>query len=322
MKWPRRSWLDKAGPWAIVILFIEAVILIIWSHRRSHPDIQVPPENRHDFARVAILMDGTRSLHLDTFPLIKRIVREKIIPSLGMNDVGVAYDVHPDFTPAQNAVLGVLGDQLPQDSDDRRAQILDVLERNREAGKHDGDFYDLIRSLPPYRPVVEHVRSVWAERVGKRQGPIPKGSDICSPLRELGGFLRDGDPETERWLFVLSDLKNTGPIQSCHPDDAFPSARIVLIYPFDPANPSWKAIEGFWHGFFGDRKLERKSFLSALTDRALLAPNPTAGLERHEVLTMWECARPWLLPGLGPIALILVIAAFARSHEIPAPESA
>jgi hypothetical protein len=318
MRWiggpPRAGWRGKAGRWAVVILFAATVVVTVWAYLLSHPEIAVPGGNRHDFARVGILIDGTRSMQPQNFPLIKRIVREKLIPSLGMNDLAVAYEVRRDFTPAQNAVFGVWGDQMPQDSPNRRAQIVDILERHQDSGRRDpgpGAFFALVRSLPPYTEPVEKVQRSWAERVARREEPRPRGSDICSPLRELGEFLRDAGTDQEPWLFVLSDMQNTGPGRGCHPDDVFPNARIVLIYPFDPTHPSWPIVEAFWQPFFGNRKLERRSFSTALADQALLPPNPTAGLARA-VPTMWQAARPLCVPALLlAIGLTAVIAGFA-----------
>jgi hypothetical protein len=312
MKWPRPGWFWQAAPLALIALFVEALVLVIWAYLASHPAVVVPPENRHAFARVAILMDGTQSTHPRvTYPLIKRIVQTKIIPSLGLNDVAVAYDVRGTFSPAGNAVFGVLDDQLPQEPDGRQAEILDVLESTRAGTGRDGEIHDLIRALAPYRHPIELVRDAWTRQVARREVPTHAGSDLCSPLRELGELLRGGDPGAERWLFVLSDLQNTGPPQSCHPDEAFPSARILLIYPFDPNHPSWPVIEGFWRGFFGNRKLERVSLTPALTAQNLLPPNPAAGLDGYAAPpTAWECARPWLLPALGLVLLILAIGSF------------
>jgi len=319
MKWierrSRKIGFDRVGSWAMVILFVEVLVLILYSYLLSHPDVDLSEENRYEFARVAILMDGTQSVNPKNFSLIKRIVREKILPSLGMNDLAVAYDVHKNFATGQNTVFGILGDQLPQDSEDRRAQILDILERNREKGKPDDDLYVLIRSLPSYRTRVAEVRSLWARQVEKREAPRLEGSDICSPLSELGEFLRGGDPAAEKWLFVLSDMKNTGPSRNCRPEDSFPNARVVLIYPFDSNSPSWKTVESFWRDFFAGRKLERVPFPAALADRALLSPNPTAGLERYEIKTPWECARPMIVPALalalGLLAAVSLITALA-----------
>lgn len=292
----------------IIVFFAMGVALTLYAFYRSHPPVAISKENRGRFARVAILMDGTRSVDADgtgNFVLIKQIVEKKILPSLGVHDVVVGYDVHPDFSNPQNAVIGLWEDQPPQDSEIPRREILDILHRNRKSKVHDEDLYDLIRALAPHWQSVEKVRSTWAQRVQAREQPKEKenrrGSDLCSPLREIATFLRRGDPAAERWLFVMSDFRNEVLTENqrltCHAKEPFPEANILLIYPLDSDHPGWQALEGFWQSFFGDQELGMAS-LSALADGVLLPPNPVAGLERYEIKTAWGYARPLLLPVL------------------------
>ena len=288
-----RMRLSVVAPIAVAVVFVVAVILGLYAYFRSHPEVEIPAENRHAFARVAILMDGTCSVGEDNFATIQEIVQRKIIPSLGVNDLAVAYDVHPTFTLRQNAVFGLRADAMPQDPESRRAAILEILERNRASKVPDEDLYDLIRALSPRWRRVDEVRAAWARQVQARPLASCLGSDLCSPLRDLGKFLRRGDPDAERWLFVLSDLNNETQARVCRPDEPFPDARVVLVYPFDSESPEWEKIESFWKGFFGDRELERLPFSSALVDDPLLPANPTAGLERYEGLkTTWEYLHP------------------------------
>jgi hypothetical protein len=307
-----RGFLGVAAPILVACVLLALLCVVIGSYLLSHPEVRVPAENRHHFARVGILVDGTRSTQPhQNYPLIKTIVQEKILPAVGSNDVVAAYDVWPDFKLQQNTVFGLeKGDQLPQDPDQRRAEILDVIERNRESKTPDPELYDLVHGLPRLRAREETIRSGWARRLAQRAEPSRSGSDICHPLAELARFLREGDPDAERWLFVLSDLQHTGP--RCDSDSVFPDATIVLIVPPDPRAPSWQKLLRRWQDFFSGRRLERVSFTAALADPSLLPPNPTAGLERYQVRTQWECARPMIGPALlAAIGLGVVISAVA-----------
>jgi hypothetical protein len=308
----------------MVVLFIATVAVMIYSYRVSHPKVEIPAENRRDFARVAILLDGTRSVRPENFPLMKRIVQEKILPSLGVDDVAVAYDVdgEPDgeIDHEQNAVFGIFGDQMPGHQEDRRLEILDVLERNRERPTAEAALYDLVGELAGYHGRVESIRSAWAERVEAREEPAPKGSDICTPLGELGRFLQQGDPGAERWLFILSDLQDTNPPHGCRFDDTFPNATIVLIYPFGPSHPSWKRIESFWREFFSNQDLERVPFSAALADGTLLPPNPLAGLD-GDIGTQWEHARPMITPALLAAAGLTLLLAVPVGFSFSRPRA-
>lgn len=313
----------KAIFWLVVILgsvilaLVLGVSLTLYAEHLSHPDIVFPLANRGGFVRAAILMDGTKSVGTPNYITIQEIVQEKIIPALGANDIAMAYDVQPGFTMKQNMVFGLSRDQLPQQ--ENRRKVLEILERNRKATAVDDPMYDLLRSLVPLQPRVEEIRKIWTRRVQERPQPEPLGSDICAPLTDIGRFLSRGEPGAERWLFVLSDLKNDTGAASCPSDEAFPEARIVLVYPFPSEDAKWNRVESFWRRLFGDQELERVTFSSALADGLLLPPNPLEGLAQQAPGTSWEYVRPLLgrfvlgwLAGTAGIGLIAGLIVFRR----------
>lgn len=318
----------KANFWLAVILgsvilaLVLGASLMLHAENLSHPDVVIPRANRDGFVTVAILMDGTKSVGTPNYITIQEIVQEKIIPGLGANDIAMAYDVQPGFTMRENMVFGLSRDQLPQQ--ENRQEVLEILERNRKAKAVDEDLYGLLRALVPLQPQVEQIRKTWAQRVQERPEPKPLGSDICAPLTDIGRFLSRGEPDAERWLFVLSDLRNDTGAASCPSDEAFPETRIVLIYPFPSESAKWSKVEGFWQRLFGDQELERVTFSAALGHKDLLLPqNPLEGLARQAPGTSWEYARPLLrrfvlgwLAGTAVIGLIAGLIVFRKRPAV------
>ena len=276
--------------WQIILMFLVVVVFFtgvgwgLWRFHASHPKVVIPEENRRNFARVAVLLDGTPSIHTEDFAVMKTIVQEKIIPNLGVNDVVLAFDVRPVFSLDKNRIFGSIGDgdQPPPVALRTPCEIL-----NSSGGKGKGaaaeELYGLVREVSGRDRRMRELRSGWAARVAALRPSREKGSDICDPLRELAHFLISGDSRAEKWLFVLSDLQNESADQVCRSRQSFPpGTRVVLIYPFGPDDPKGRTSERFWRDLFGDREVESFSF-SALAGKPLLPPNPTAGLEKIEL---------------------------------------
>jgi hypothetical protein len=315
-----------------VLLFGTALAVILPAYSRSNPEVVIPPENRHRFARVAILIDGTSSVGDDDFAMSKEVVRRSIVPNLGPNDVALCYDVRPGFTTSDNGVFGLEeGKRMPLDPESQRADLRTTLDRNRERKVVEDAVYPLIRKLASHRRRVEEVRRDWAERVRSREAPPPGGSDICGPLHDLGGVLADGDPAGERWLFLLSDLRDEARggdrNRICRGQPIPAGTRILLIHPHDPDDPQGTRIERAWRDLFQDRKVQRMTLSSALTNPALLPPNPTAGLEQINVPAFGEEVRPRLVPALLAWAAltgllswgVLALLAFTSPPPPPSP---
>lgn len=326
MKWSR----------LILMIIVIAVLAafgvrdaVVWrADSLSRPKVVIPQGNRQSFARVAILIDGTRSVGSENFAVIKEIVQSQIIPSLGVNDTAVCFEVQPDFSEERNAVFGLDEDQPPQELEEHRERVLDLLDKNRDSSQRgvvEDTMYGLIRTRADQRKRVEEVHSLWAQQVQTREQPKREGSDICTPLKAIGAFLSDGDPAAERWLFVLSDLENDTGAPNCQAEESFPEANIRLIYPFQSDSPKWESVVGFWQAVFEDRELKRVSFTTARVDGALLPPNPTAGLEKIEVRTVEEnvqsLSRPAFLAWLGLTLVGAVTAAYfcRRKPVFPSP---
>jgi len=300
-----------------LLALILGASLMLYAENLAHPAIVFPQANRGSFARVAVLMDGTRSVGTPNYVTIQEIVQEKVIPGLGINDIALAYDVQRIFETSNNLVFGLARDQMPQD--ERRQETLAILARNRQAKAVDDDLYELLRALAPLEPRVEQTRKAWAQRVQDRPQPKPLGSDICGPLTDIGRFLSRGEPDAERWVFVLSDLRNDTPGKTCPVEEPFPEAHVVLVYPFASDSAKWQTVEGFWSGVFGKQELERVTFSAALADGLLMPPNPLEGLARQAPAANWDYARPLLgrflfgwLGGTVGIGLIAALALFRR----------
>ncbi|HEX4964580.1 MAG TPA: hypothetical protein VF173_27435 [Thermoanaerobaculia bacterium] len=269
------------------VLFLTALLVALLVERRLHPRVVIPEENRHRFARVGVLIDGTPSIHDDNFAVMKKIVQEKIIPNLGLSDIVLGFDVEPGFSFQQDRVLGSLddSDQPPQLSKQLRSKVLVAIDpKGSDKGAARNKVYEVIRDLKPCQQLMRELRNRWSQRVAALQPKREKGSDICDPLRELARFLPAGDePSAERWLFILSDLQNETPGktsgETCSTEQPFPpGTQIIVIYPWGPNDPKARAASAFWQDLFAGQPVKSFSF-SALPGTTLLRPNPTAGLE-------------------------------------------
>ena len=307
--------------WQIVIGMIIGLLFMAWTivnvvyaYWLSHPEVRIAKENRQKFAHVVVLIDGTRSVSDVNFGAAKQIVSRGIISSCGIEDIAVGYDIRPTFTLANTIFGGTFAEQPPQTSAQRRSEILDILNRNRESSQKgivDEDVYSLIRELNPYRQNVEKVRSDWSSRVDNLKRPEQLGSDICGALRAVQEEFRSRlDRQAEKWLFVLSDFtQDSRRAPRCLPisSDAFSDVNIALIYPYDSNSPDWEKIEAYWKGYFRDKKMERLPFSDAQRRRFVLMPNPTAGLEHHQIKTFWEYL--WPLVRYEIVIALLMLAA-------------
>ena len=295
-------WLLGVAFLSLFVVFQVTLYLIIGAYSCAHPSVTMPRGDRGRFARVAILMNGSTSDRSGRFSSAKKIIQTMIIPSLGPHDVALCYDVQPGFSRKQNTVFGVWEDQ-PLRSKVHSMKILEVLHQNLVTE----ETYSLIRALSPEWKRVEGIRSSWARKVAARKQSEGRSVNICDPLRDLGRWLRLGDPDSERWLFVFSDLRHEAYGQACRTEEVQSAGRILLVHPFDPEGPTWEEMEAFSRRFFGEHQIERIPFF-ALTNSPLLPPNPTVGLEAYTVPTLLECARPRLKSALltcgGLIALI------------------
>lgn len=293
----------------------------------SHPQVTIPEENRDKFARVAILMDGTRSMGQPTnFTLIKRIIQRQILPSLGLDDVAVTFDVQPSFFPQTNEAFGLSQDQMPQVSEIPRAKILEILKRNRASNTADEEMYNLIRKVEKKRDQISAVCKVWAAKVEARRSPEFPGSNICGALNEIGRWLTPQNPTADRWLFVLSDLQQDGAKQDCNPDLIPAGTKIMLIY-----SPKVQPADGFWRPFFGERKIQWVP-LTTLAGDPLLPPNPLAKIEPHHIPAISDCAarlqgRAFLTGGALIAAIWLTVLALEwrnrrrlRRSSMPGPD--
>lgn len=293
-------------------VFVVVTFLLLGSYPCAHPLVKIPQKNRDKFARVAILVDGTASVGAESFPPIKRIVQRQVIPSLGFDDIAIAFDVQPSFSAPENEVFGLSQDQMPQDPE-TRAKILETLKHNRQQkdGKVDEEMYDLIREMETYRDRISAVRKAWSARVEARQSPDLPGSEICGALNEIGRWLMPEDRTADRWLLVFSDLRQERAAQACHPDLIPQDTKIILIY-----SPRAQPTSAFWKPFFGQRNIQWLP-LSVEAGGPLLPPSPLDGIEPHLIPTMSDCAshllQPALLTGGALLATIwLPVLAFER----------
>jgi hypothetical protein len=298
---------------AVVLFVIGGIAVFVYAGECAQTQVTVPAENRRSFARVAVLIDGTNSVGTANFALIKRIVREKILPGLGPNDAALGYDVRPGYSTTANSVFGLeKGDQMPQDPPAQRRAILGTLNATPGTTAVTDGLRALIGGLRRGRDGVEGVRRSLDQAVQKRTAPTLPGSDICHPVQDLVAFLRQGDAADERWLFLLSDLHDTSNQPACHLGTPPPDKRwhVVWIFTFDAGQKSWPRIPGYWNELLVGRNLAPLPFSSALAGLAapLLPSNPTAGLEGVVVKDLIGCARPFL----GPLAGLLLLAVAAE----------
>src|SRR6185436_14343918 len=62
---------------SLLLALILGASLMLYAENLAHPDIVFPQANRSSFSRVAILMDGTRSVGTLNYGTIQEIVQEK-----------------------------------------------------------------------------------------------------------------------------------------------------------------------------------------------------------------------------------------------------
>ncbi len=288
---------------SLFVLFGGATQVVVASYLASHPPVAVPAPNRHAFARVAILLDGTRSIGDGGFELGKKVVTELILPAVSYGDVAVAWDIRPGFDNKANAVFGLSQEPLPRPQ--QPTATLDILDRHRAGGTapHTAgeEMYDLIRGLEPVWDQVETVPRVWAAAVEARQPPDHLGSDICGALNEAGRWLAQAGAGSEPWLFALTDLQQTGGTSACHPEQIPKGTRIVLVY-----SPRVQPADGFLKPFFDDRKV-RWVPLSVLAGDLLLPPNPLAQISPRHVPAFVDGVAPRLAPAGQAVGALLAV---------------
>jgi hypothetical protein len=307
---------------AIVITFMIFVIYVIassiYSYVRSHPDIVVTGNNRDKFALVVIYIDVSRSIKDKDFSAAKKIAVENIIPYIGIGDKVVCFIIGPKFG-IDNRIFGEYSDQIPyylyeNDSKLEKEKVLEILNQRTGGKVTHSDVYELIKELRPHWQKIENIRNDWKNLVLKIERPREDGTVVGPALRAIEEFFKGADDQEveDKWLFIISDLKDEPPGRHSHaidkykPDpNVFNDVNVVLIYPTD-SDSEWVKIIDYWSGCFSNSNLRKcPSLLATIQD--LLPPNPTSGLEKYKCDKFWTYFQPLLFRGVVSLVITLVL---------------
>ena len=284
----------------VLICFATLILIVMvtmfgvgYAEERSQNSVKVDPTNRNKFSDVFVLLDGTHSMKEPAFSRAKEIVKDHIIPSIGINDRITCYALSGHFDDDVSNVFGkTYLEQPPQLKEFKAQEIVNLYKPERDLLKptvvNDRAVHNF-DELTPMQQEVKDKQKQWQDKVDSLQRPAIPGSDYGGALEGIRRQLSDKNRgQRETWLFIVGDLKNeTTKSHTVYKDPVFENVRIVLVYPFD-SDGDWDSIKKFWKSYFVNiEKFEERPFGVALREKFLIAPNPTVGLEiqpRREIL--------------------------------------
>ena len=296
----------------LILIGMVTMFGLGYAEERSRHSVKVDPTNRHKFSDVFVLLDGTRSMEDTAFSDAKEIVKDHIIPSVGINDRITCYALSGRFNHNVSSVFGKTHqEQPPQLNEFEAEEIVELYQPGRDLRQptvRDDDTVSFFEKLTSKQQEVKAKHQQWQSKVDLLQRPTIPGSDYGGALEGIRRQLSDkNNRQRETWLFIVGDLKNEE--TKSHPvyegDPVFENVRIVLVYPFDSVD-DWNSIKKFWKSYFGEIEFEERPFGVALREKSLIAPNATVGLEIQRGEKFWTVMRPFIIAD-GVILLVSVV---------------
>lgn len=313
MEWTVRRVLISVG--ALIAIGMVSMFGCGYTEEHSRSSVQAPAENRRKFSDVFVLLDRSPSMRDWALTDAKQIVRDQIIPSIGVNDRIVGYTLGAQYNDNENVLFGKTNHDQPgklADAEARQALSLYTQEaqpaRPREFSDEELSFFAELRST---RQGVEAKQKEWQAQLDSLKPAGIPGSNYHGALDGIKQQLKKNTQQRDTWLFIVGDLINASTTLHPDPEDvkAFKDVKIVLVYPFE-SQRDWEAIKQFWKGYFGDN-FEERTFGTALREQFLLPPNPTFGVEIKTGEKALTLMRPFLIADVVIILICMGLFFFA-----------
>jgi hypothetical protein len=312
----------------LIAIVMVTIIGFGYAEERARNFVKVDPTNRHKFSDVFVLLDGTGSMKEPAFRNAKEIVKDHIIPSIGINDRITCYALGHHFNDDSSNVFGKTHHEQPPELTEFEAQeVVKLYQPERDLRKpavSSDDAVTIFEKLPSKQQEVEDKHKQWKSKVDLLQRPAIPGSDYRGALEGIRRQLSEKSTGRDTWLFIVGDLKNesTNSRPVYEGDAAFKNVNTVLVYPFD-SDSDWDSIKKFWKSYFGEKEFTEKPSSVALRENLLIDPNPTTGLETHRGDRSWTAMRPFLIAdGLMLVLfVVLFVMAGTRSSKVQPVEN-
>lgn len=304
----------------LLLLAVGMILLFGYSQakNRSQPKFKLVTENRTKFSDVFVLIDTTKSMNDSDIENAKKIVNERILSSLGVNDKASCFMLDGAFQDSKSTVFGVANQQPPKLDGGDPEKILELVKGKgdlREPQICNDDAFNLLQNVKAKQPGANAQQQQWQSKITNLSRPAIDGSNYVAALGGIGRQMdhHKKDPSRDVWLFIVGDLKNEPRSAPSIPaDSAFNDFNhIWLIYPYNSNDPSWPATEKFWDDYLAKIKhVEKRTFANALNQEFLIKPNPTFGLETIPGEDFWRVYRPYLIAAgivMGLVGIYLLI---------------
>jgi len=257
--------------------------------------VSIPQDVRENVGQIVILMDGTGSMNDNEFADDKEIATN-ILSAMGPGDHLALFSVGPRFDRDNRIPV----DQMPSLPPHLREDVLETV-RDAHAGLKGAR---LTKKAKPLIPQLEGPRNSakstleqWERQVSSLERPGEGGSNFAIALESIGDLFKQiGDPDLDKWLFVISDLQPqdaSGKSLLLRPlsnADDFKAVNVVLIFPPRVVGDLDRILQR-WKSYLGSDHITVAGFPAALSDlafnRALLARSPISGWEPAHIDDSW-----------------------------------
>jgi hypothetical protein len=306
----------------LLLLVVGMILLFGYSQakNRSQPKFRIATENRTKFSDVFVLIDTTESMNESDVENAKKIVNERILSSLGVNDKASGFMLDGAFQDSKSIVFGVADQQPPKLDGGDPEKILELVKGKgdlREPQICNEDAFNLLQNVKAKQPGANAQQQQWQSKITTLSRPAVEGSNYVKALEGIVKLMdhKKSDPDRDVRLFVVGDLKNQPKPVHLIPADpaAFNHVNVWLIYPYNSNDQSWPTTEEFWNNYFAQIKhVEKRTFANALNQEFLIKPNPTSGVETIPGEDSWHVFRPYLIAAgivyvMGMVGIYLLI---------------